>query len=109
MMMICGDEAEVESLMAGESLPGCDGWSEEMERRGVLKGGAGLRSSSSATTVRVRAGGLLVADGPFAETKDQMGGFSLIECENLDEAIDIASRHPAAQFGVIEIRPVLET
>jgi hypothetical protein len=56
----------------------------------------------------VRAGGVLVTDGPFAETKDQMGGFSLIECEDLDEAIEVAARHPAARFGVIEIRPVLE-
>ena len=109
MLMICGDEAAVESLVAEQALPGCGGWSEEMERRGVLQGGAGLHPSSAATTVRVRAGGVLVADGPFAETKDQMGGFSLVECADLDEAIEVASKHPAARYGVIEIRPVWET
>lgn len=108
MLMICGDEQAVERLMAERELAGCNGWSEEMERRGVLRGGEGLQPTSTATTVRVRSGGVLVADGPFAETKEQMGGFSLIECADLDEAIEVAARHPAAEFGVIEIRPVLE-
>jgi hypothetical protein len=108
MIMICGDEEAVERLAAEGGLPGCGGWSQEMERRGVLKGGEGLGPSRTATTVRVRADGVLIADGPFAETKDQMGGFSLIECEDLDEAIEVAAKHPAARFGAIEIRPVLE-
>jgi hypothetical protein len=57
------------------------------------------------TTVRVREGEVLVADGPFAETKEQIGGFDIIDCADLDEAIEIASKHPVATFGTIEIRP----
>jgi hypothetical protein len=67
-----------------------------------------LRSVSTATSVRVRDGKRLVTDGPFAETKEQLGGFYLIDAANLDEAIDIASRVPPARWGTIEVRPVAE-
>jgi hypothetical protein len=79
-----------------------------MEQRGVVAGGAGLRPPSEATTVRVRNDEVLLTDGPFAETKEQIGGFVLIDCADLDEAIEIAAKHPAAGYGTIEIRPVLE-
>jgi hypothetical protein len=69
-------------------------------------GAARLRPSSNATTVRVREGELLVSDGPFAETKEQMGGFDIIECASVDEAVEIAARHPAAASGAIEVRPL---
>jgi hypothetical protein len=81
---------------------------EEMEARGVLVARERLRPSSSATTVRVRDEGLVVADGPFAETKEQIAGFYIIECADLDEAIEIASRNPGARHGTIEVRPVWE-
>ena len=58
-----------------------------------------------ATTVRVRDGQTLVADGPFAETKEQIGGFDILECADLDEAIELASKHPVAKFGTLELRP----
>ena len=74
----------------------------------LLAGGAGLRPPSEATTVRVRHDELLLTDGPFAETKEQIGGFVLIDCADLDEAIEIAAKHPVAGYGTIEIRPVLE-
>ncbi|MFI6325622.1 YciI family protein [Nonomuraea sp. NPDC050556] len=95
-------------LMIGHApeLDGCDGWSEEMQRRGVLVSGVGLQPPEDATTVRVRGGEVLLTDGPFAETKDQVGGFNLIECADLDEAIEIAAAHPAAAYGMVEIRPV---
>jgi hypothetical protein len=67
-----------------------------------------LQSVSTATTVRVREGKRLVTDGPFAETREQLGGFFMIEAKNLDEAIDIAGRIPGAQKGSVEIRPVVE-
>jgi hypothetical protein len=67
-----------------------------------------LQPVASATSVRVRAGKRLVTDGPFAETREQLGGFFLVEAKDLDEAIDISSRIPAANFGTVEIRPVLE-
>lgn len=61
---------------------------------------------TDATTVRTRNGGTLISDGPFAETKEQVGGFALIECDHLDDAIEAAARHPFAAHGVVEVRPV---
>lgn len=67
-----------------------------------------LQSVSTATSVQVRNGKRLVTDGPFAETREQLGGFFMIEAKNLDEAIDIAARIPGARKGTVEIRPVVE-
>jgi len=85
-----------------------EAWDTEMKRRGILVGGGGLRSARTATTVRVRGGDVLVSDGPFAETKEQMAGYSVLECVDLDEAIEVSSRHPTAQIGVFELRPFWE-
>ncbi len=101
MLLICGDESA-----AAHANDGCGGWTEEMLERDVLRGGGGLRPPADATTVRVRDDAVLLFDGPFAETKEQIGGFSLIECADLDEAIEIAAKHPAAAYGTIEIRPM---
>jgi hypothetical protein len=79
-----------------------------MHRRGVLLSAAGLRPPSDATTIRVRDDAVLVADGPFADTKEQIGGLCMIECADLDEAIEVASKHPAATYGTIEVRPLWE-
>jgi len=84
------------------------GFQEEMEARGVLISRERLRPTSLSTTVRVRDGGLVIADGPFAETKEQIAGFYIIDCEDLDEAIEIASRNPGARYGTVEVRPVWE-
>jgi hypothetical protein len=81
-------------------------WVAEGERRGVLVAGQRLRPVAEATTLTVRDGETLVADGPFAETKEQVAGFDLIECASLDEAMEIAAGHPAAKLGSVEIRPV---
>ena len=81
-------------------------WVADGQRRGVLKAGARLRPVAEATTLKVRGDETLVADGPFAETKEQIAGFDLIDCGSLDEAMEIASRHPAARLGSVEIRPV---
>jgi hypothetical protein len=89
-----------------ESLP--TAWVQEMDARGVRKFGSRLRPVSDATTVQVRDGEVLLSDGPFAETKEQIGGFDLLECEDLDEAIEVASKHPGAKFGTIEVRPLWE-
>jgi hypothetical protein len=70
--------------------------------------GAPLQPTSTATTVRVRDGKTLTVDGPFAETKEQLGGYYLIEAENLDQAVAIAARIPSARFGSIEVRPVMK-
>jgi hypothetical protein len=69
--------------------------------------GAPLQPTSTSTSVRVRSGDQLVTDGPFAETKEQLGGFYLVEAENVDEAIELAARIPGARYGTIEVRPVM--
>ena len=78
----------------------------EMGPRGVLQGGERLRPTSDATSVRVRDGEVLTTDGPFAETKEQLGGYFLVDCADLDEAIEVASKIPTAKVGTIEVRPV---
>jgi hypothetical protein len=108
VLMLCSDASVAADIADRAITAGCGGWTEEMERRGVLRGATGLRPASDATTVRVRGEEVLLSDGPFAETKDQIGGFSLIECDDLDEAIEVASRHPWAKAGQIEVRPVWE-
>jgi hypothetical protein len=80
-------------------------WVEEMDGRGVRKFGDRLRPAEDATTVRVRDGELLVTDGPFVEGKEYIAGIDVIECADLDEAIEIASKHPMAAYGLVEIRP----
>jgi hypothetical protein len=92
------------------SPPEADGeierWVAEGERRGIRIRGDALCSVDDATTVRVRDGQVLVVDGPYTESKEWIVGYDLLECKDLDEAIDYASRHPMARRGRIEIRPV---
>ena len=104
MILVCVDESI--EVSEEESLP--TAWVQEMDARGVRKLGSRLRPVSDATTVRVRGGEVLLSDGPFAETKEQIGGFDLLECRDLDEAIEVASKHPGAKFGTIEVRPLWE-
>jgi len=78
----------------------------EVQQRGIKTGGQPLQSISTSTTVRIRDGESLITDGPFAETKEQLAGFYVLECDNLDEAIALASKMPDAQYGAIEIRPI---
>jgi hypothetical protein len=101
VMFVCVDE-DVER----DADPSA--WVEEMEGRGVRVIGQRLRPVRDSTTVRRRDGEVLVADGPFAETKEQIGGFDILECADLDEAIEVASKHPAAEFGTLELRPYWE-
>ncbi|MEN3329482.1 MAG: hypothetical protein V7638_4289 [Acidobacteriota bacterium] len=82
---------------------------EELLARGQFVTGSQLQPISTATSVRVRDGKELVTDGPFAETHEQLGGYFLVEAENLDEATSIAARIPSAKTGTIEVRPLVET
>jgi hypothetical protein len=82
---------------------------EQLLSRGQFVGGSQLQPIATATSVRVRDGKEMVTDGPFAETHEQLGGFFLIEAENLDEATSIAARIPSAKTGTIEVRPLVET
>jgi hypothetical protein len=78
----------------------------DMRAAGVLRGGAELKSTLTATTVRVRNGKTVTTDGPFAETKEQLGGYYMVDVPNLDEAVKWAAQCPAAQGGSIEVRPL---
>ena len=79
---------------------------DELKSQGVYLGSERLKEVENATSVQVRNGETMITDGPFAETKEQLGGYFLVECENLDQAIEIASRLPTAEFGTIEVRPI---
>jgi hypothetical protein len=106
MLLICADQdLELTAEEQAEIGPTMDAWLKDVDGRGVRLLGNQLRPVSDATTVRMRGGDVMVADGPFAETKEQIAGFDIVECDDLDEAIDIASRHPVARFGSIEVRP----
>jgi len=96
-------DAEVEGA---EISPEYAAFMKDMAERGVLLGGERLRLTSDATTVRVRNGETLTTDGPFAETKEQLGGYYLLDCKDLDEAIEYAAKLPGAQWGTVEIRPI---
>ena len=76
--------------------------------RGIMRSGEALQPTATATTVRVRNGETLSTDGPFAETKEQLGGFYVIEAKDLDEAIEVAARIPDIRGGSIEVRPIME-
>jgi hypothetical protein len=108
MLLIYSDE---NAWTEGER-EGCFGESvqltRELSRGGQYLGASPLQPVSAATSVRVREGKRLVTDGPFAETREQLGGYFLIEAKDLDEAIGIAGRIPGARKGTVEIRPVLE-
>jgi hypothetical protein len=83
-------------------------FTKDVMERGIMQAGEALQPSTTATSVRVRDGDTLVTDGPFAETKEELGGFYLLECKDLDEAIALAARIPGARQGTIEVRPILE-
>jgi hypothetical protein len=109
LLMICIDESTMAAASPAEaeaSLAEYAKFGDETAQRGLLRGGARLRPTSDATTVQVRDGEVLTADGPFAETKEQIGGYYLVDCKDLDEAIEVAAKIPGARFGTIEVRPL---
>lgn len=83
-------------------------YTQEAIAAGVMKGGEGLMPPAMATTVRIRDGKTLATDGPFAETKEQLAGFYILDVENIEQAIQWASKIPAALYGAVEIRPIIE-
>jgi len=96
-------KADMDALM-GEYFA----FTKDIQKSGHYLGGNDLQPVKNATTVRVRSGRLSTTDGPFAETKEQLGGYYLIEAKDLNEAIQVASRIPSAKLGMIEVRPVQE-
>jgi len=109
LVMIYSDDALLGALPEGEfdtMMHGCFVHADELQREGCLLGSQQLEGPATAKTIRVRNQRVSVVDGPFAETKEYLGGFNLIEAENMDEAVRIASEFPWSRTGAIEIRPV---
>jgi hypothetical protein len=110
MLLIYGSEAARAHMTpadAAAEMQEYAAFSAVAVQRGVLVGGEALHLSSTATTVRVRDGQTLKTDGPFAETHEQLGGFYILDCRDLDEAIEMAAKIPGAKDGSIEIRPIM--
>ena len=91
-----------------EEIKGYIDFDNRTKAAGQFLAGEALQPTSTATSVRVRDGERIVTDGPFAETKEQLGGFYMVEAKDLDEAIDLAAQIPAAKMGSVEVRPILE-
>jgi hypothetical protein len=111
VLMICADQNKVQALTETEGsaiLAEYGRFMEEMGKRGVLQGGERLRPTTEARTVRVDNGKVLTSDGPFAETKEQIGGYFIVDCKDVEEATEIASKIPGARLGTIEVRPIWE-
>jgi hypothetical protein len=111
MLLICKDEQAWDKLSVSERQQIYEETmklTQELTSRGQYLSGSPLQPSSSATSVRVRDGKRLVTDGPFAETREQLGGYILIDVKDLDEAIAIAARVPLARTSTVEVRPVRE-
>ena len=111
MFMIYHDEREMDALPKDESQRLIDSaleYDEKIKQSGHYIVSNALQSSGTARTIRVRGGKVSTTDGPFAETKEQLGGFFLIEARDIEEACEVASRFPPARIGVIEVRPVRE-
>ncbi len=108
MLLIYGDEAVWANMSEAEikrTMQAYVDYSKELAASGILRGGSELASVGTATTVRVRNGRTLTSDGPFMETKEQLGGYYLIEVADLEQAISWAAKIPSAAHGSIEIRP----
>ena len=109
LALIYGDATRWDSFSADERdavYARYRAFGDEAERAGVVRGGAELASTNDATTVRVREAETLVTDGPYAEVKEALGGYYVLECASMDEALGWAARIPGAEHGAIEVRPV---
>ena len=89
-------------------MPAYGAFTQDVMSAGVMRGADRLQPTGSATSVRVRDGRAVTTDGPFAETKEQLGGFYILECKDLDDALAYAEKIPTARFGTIEVRPIME-
>ena len=110
LLLIYGNEAAMRSASkeaAGQMMAAYAAYTEAMKKAGAYVGANRLQPTSTATTVRAPNGKSSVLDGPYAETKEQLGGYYLIEAKDVDEALKIAERIPSARYGSIEVRPVM--
>ena len=107
LLLIYGPESESEDF-SPETMKAYDEFWAHVSERGVLKAGEALHPVSTATTVRVRDGQTMTTDGPFAETKEILGGFYVVDVADLDEALGYAAMIPGAKTGSIEVRPIVD-
>jgi hypothetical protein len=110
LLLIYENEKRWETLseaQQGKEYAEYTSFTEDIKKSGKLVAGDALQPTSTATTVRVRDGKRLTTDGPFAETKEQLGGYYLVNAKDLDEALDLAARIPAVRSGSIEVRPIM--
>jgi hypothetical protein len=110
-LLIYGDTQAGASMTEAEQAAVAQAYNDftkDIVDRGLMQGGEALQPISTATTVRVRNDETLTTDGPFAETKEQLGGYYVVDCKDLDEAIETAARIPGARDGSIEVRPIME-
>ena len=111
LLTIYGDESgwgDATPEDVGQIMAAYEAFGRAAADAGVLVGGEGLQPTSTATTVRVRDNEMLTTDGPFAETREQLGGYYLLDCSDLDDAIGWAARIPGAATGSVEVRPVMD-
>jgi len=108
LLMIFRDEKTAQFAADGEMGKDYGDFTQSIIKSGHFRAGDALEPTRTATTVRVRNGKTVTTDGPFAETKEQLAGYFLVDCKDLDEAIDVASRIPGAKDGSIEVRPIWE-
>jgi hypothetical protein len=111
ILLIYGDESSLAGLSHDDRHEMNEAYgvfSNELIERGIMRGGDELASTTSATTVGERGGEVLVTDGPFAETKEQLGGYFIVDVDDLDTAIELAKKMPAVHGGLVEIRPIVE-
>lgn len=110
MLLIYGDQSSWDTRTEeerGQIFQAYGAFTQELQDSGAMVAGDALEPTDTATTVRVQNDDVLTTDGPFAETKEQLGGFYLLDVKDLDEAIEWAAKIPGAQFGSVEIRPVM--
>ena len=108
MLLIYLEEKSLSESERSQCYEDSAAFARELQARGQYVSAAPLHPTSTATSLRVKDGKRVITDGPFAETREQLGGYFIIEVQNLDEAIDIAAQIPAGRWGTVEIRPVLE-
>ena len=111
MLLIYNEEVPPEQVTEqqwAEAMTAYNAFTTEVRSKGALLGSDALHPTTMATTIRIRAGKTLVSDGPFAETKEALGGYYILNCKDLDEAIAYAAKIPGAKDGSVEVRPIME-
>jgi hypothetical protein len=111
LMLIYSDETGMDQVTEAEwaeTMAAYNAFTDEVRQKGLLLGGEALHPTRTATTVRVRNGETMTTDGPFAETKEALGGYYMLNCKDLDEALEYAAKIPGAKVGSIEVRPIME-